>query len=117
MKTKTESYEWPQYSGNFFFGILLEVTPCIGYLFDLSLDISVSTFLYYLVCALMIGSVNLIVSFALALKVSLLSRDTSFGNLFSFLKVLTLEILKHPHHLILAFGYKKEETETKSNQT
>jgi len=123
-------------AGNFFFGILLGVTPYIGYLFDLPLDIahvafssaylgyaslhldlSVSTFLYYLVCALMIGSVNLIVSFALALKVSLLSRDTSFGNLFSFLKVLTLEILKHPHHLILAFGYKKEETETKSNQT
>lgn len=122
-------------AGNFFFGVLLGITPYIGYLFDLPLDIahvafssaylgyaslhvdiSVSTFLYYLICVLIIGFVNLMVSFSLALKVSLLSRDTSFGNLFSFLKVFVWEILKRPHHLIFPFGYKKEEVKTESDQ-
>jgi site-specific recombinase len=50
-------------------------------------------------CVFLIGFVNLTVSFILALKVSLLSRQTSFGNLFSFLKLLILEALKRPHHL------------------
>lgn len=114
-------------AGNFFFGVLLGITPYIGYLLNLPLDIahvafssaylgyatlhldiSISTFLYYLLCTLMIGSVNLVVSFSLALKISLLSRDTSFGNLFSFLKILGVEILKRPHHLIFPFEYTKE---------
>ncbi|MDD3462786.1 MAG: hypothetical protein PHW07_04005 [Sulfurospirillaceae bacterium] len=122
-------------AGNFFFGVLLGITPYVGYLFDLPLDIahiafssaylgyasvhldiSFSTFLCYLGYTLMIGAINLIVSFSLALKVSLLSRDTSFGNLFSFLKVLILEILKRPHHLVLPFGYGQKKIETKSNE-
>ncbi|MDO5045803.1 hypothetical protein [Campylobacter sp.] len=109
-------------AGNFFFGVLLGITPFVGYLLDLPLniahvafssaylgysfmhvEISICEFFYYLSCALMIGLVNLIVSFVLALKVSLVSRDTSIGNFFMFVKRLFLEILKRPHHLFLPF--------------
>lgn len=112
-------------AGNFFFGVLLGITPFIGYLLNLPLDIrhvafstaylgygtmhidiSIYEFLFYLGCVFLIGFVNLTVSFILALKVSLLSRQTSFGNLFSFLKLLILEALKRPHHLF--FPMKKE---------
>ena len=117
-------------AGNFFFGILLGITPLIGNILGLHLDIahvafssaylgfasehlSITTieFLYYLGCVLLIGTFNLLVSFTLALKVSLLSRDTYFGNLFAFLKALLLEILKRPHEMIFPFGYtnKKED--------
>jgi site-specific recombinase len=112
-------------AGNFFFGVLLGITPYLGYLLDLPLDIrhvafssaylgisymhmdmSTYQFLYFLECVLLIGAVNLVVSFMLALKISLLSRDTYFGNLFSFLKLLVIEIFKRPHELILPFGNK-----------
>ncbi|MGB2553495.1 hypothetical protein ACPF04_10045 [Campylobacter sp. MOP51] len=108
--------------GNFIFGILLGITPFVGYLINLPLDIAhvafssaylgyssthlgISTyeFLYYLCCVLSIGLVNLVVSFVIALKVSLVSRDTYIGNFFSFAKKLFLEILKQPHRLILPF--------------
>ena len=117
-------------AGNFFFGVLLGITPFIGHLLDLPLDIahvafssaylgfasmhldiSIYEFFYYIWCILLIGAVNLIVSFFLALKVSLLSRDTYFGNFFLFLKAFLLEVLKHPHHLIFPFGYKNEKSE------
>jgi site-specific recombinase len=115
-------------AGNFFFGILLGITPFVGHLLGLPLDIahvafssaylgfasmhvdiSLYEFFYYLACVLLIGAFNLIVSFFLALKVSLLSRDTYFGNFFSFLKALLLEMLKHPHQLVFPFGYSKEK--------
>ncbi|RXJ75041.1 recombinase, partial [Aliarcobacter skirrowii] len=114
--------------GNFFFGILLGITPFIGYLLNLPLDIShvafssaylgytsmhfdisITLFIYYLVCVLLIGFVNLIVSFTLALKVSLLSRDTKFGNFFSFIKNLIIEICKKPHKLFFPFTYKNKK--------
>jgi site-specific recombinase len=115
-------------AGNFFFGVLLGITPFIGYLLNLPLDIrhvafstaylgygsmhidiTIGEFLFYLGCVFLIGFVNLTVSFILALKVSLLSRQTSFGNLFSFLKLLILEALKRPHHLF--FPMKKVSSE------
>ncbi|MGM0518682.1 MAG: recombinase [Campylobacterota bacterium] len=115
-------------AGNFFFGILLGITPFIGYLLDLPLDIrhvafstaylgyaSMHTeflfndFLFYLMCVLLIGLVNLTISFILALKVSLVSQETNFGNLFSFLKLLLIEILKRPHHFIFPFNYKNHK--------
>ena len=102
-------------AGNFFFGVLLGITPYMGYLLDLDLDIShvafstaylgfssmhvdISTveFLIFLAFVLLIGLVNLSVSFILALKVSLLSRDSYFGNLFSFIRLFTKEVLKRP---------------------
>lgn len=111
-------------AGNFFFGVLLGITPYMGYLFDLpidishvafstaylgyssmQIDISLSEFLLFLVFVLLIGLVNLSVSFILALKVSLLSRDSYFGNLFSFIKLFIRESLRRP--LDLFFPPKK----------
>jgi site-specific recombinase len=114
-------------AGNFFFGVLLGLTPYVGHLLGLPLDIRhvafssaylgfasahvampLHEFLCYLGYVFLIGTVNLIVSFALALNVSLLSRDTYFGNLFLFMKRLGAEARKRPHQLFFPFGNKKE---------
>ena len=113
-------------AGNFFFGVLLGITPLVGNMFNLPLDIrhvafssaylgyasmhlesSVYEFLFYLACVLLIGMVNLFISFVLALKVSLLSRDVYFGDVFSFLKLLLSEIIKNPYQLIFPYSRKK----------
>jgi len=115
-------------AGNFFFGVLLGITPYIGYLLDLPLDIrhiafstaylgyssmhvdiSTADFLLLLVFVLLIGLVNLSVSFILALKVSLLSRDSYFGNFFSFVRLFAKEVLKRP--LALFFPPSEEKGE------
>lgn len=115
-------------AGNFFFGVLLGVTPYLGSLLGLPLDIrhvAFSTanlgfsashidlglfeFLLSLTFVLLIGFVNLTVSFILALKVSLMSRDAYFGSFFSFVKLLLLEAIKRPHHLFFPPREKKEE--------
>jgi site-specific recombinase len=104
-------------AGNFFFGVLLGITPFIGSLLDLPLDIrhvafssaylgyasmhldiSLYELFIYLTCVLLIGTVNLLISFVLALKISLLSRDIYFGNVFLFLKLLLREIRKTVIH-------------------
>ena len=114
-------------AGNFFFGVLLGITPFIGELLNLPLNIahvafssanlgfastylniSLNEFLYYLMCVFSIGFVNLIVSFMLALKVSLISRDTSIGNFFLFLKELFILMLKNPHKLFFPFKDKSK---------
>jgi site-specific recombinase len=115
-------------AGNFFFGVLLGVTPYLGSLLGLPLDIrhvAFSTanlgfsashidlglfeFLLSLTFVLLIGFVNLTVSFILALKVSLMSRDAYFGSFFAFVKLLLLEALKRPHHLFFPPREKEEE--------
>lgn len=112
--------------GNFYFGILLGVTPFVGHMLELPLDIrhvafssanlgyivaqgelSSLDFLIGLVFVLMIGLVNLSVSFILALKVSLKSRDAEFGNFFSFVKLLFQEAKRNPRALF--FPPKKVE--------
>lgn len=112
--------------GNFYFGILLGITPFVGHMLDLPLDIrhvafssanlgyivaqgelSSLDFLVGLVFVLMIGLVNLSVSFALALKVSLKSRDAEFGNFFSFVRLLFHEAKRKPRELF--FPSKKFE--------
>jgi len=104
--------------GNFYFGILLGITPFVGHLLNLPLDIrhvafssanlgyivaqgelSLLDFIVGLIFVLMIGLVNLSVSFALALKVSLKSRDAEFGNFFSFVKLLFQEAKRRPRAL------------------
>lgn len=119
-------------AGNFFFGVLLGVTPYLGYLLDLPLDIRhvafstaylgyssmhidipLGEFLLLLGFVLLIGLVNLSVSFVLALKVSLLSRDSYFGNLLSFVKLFANEALRRPLELFLPprpAAEEKEET-------
>ncbi|MFT7879643.1 MAG: hypothetical protein ABXS91_04530 [Sulfurimonas sp.] len=117
-------------AGNFFFGLLLGITPYLGYLLDLPLDIrhvafstaylgyssmhidiSLGEFLLFFVFVLLIGLVNLSVSFMLALKVSLLSRDSYFGNFFSFLKLFAKEVSKRPLDLFFPPPKTKEEKE------
>jgi site-specific recombinase len=115
-------------AGNFFFGVLLGVTPFIGYLSGLPLDIrhiAFSTanvafgsyylpfdfgdFIITLVFVLLIGLVNLGVSFFLALRISLQARDAYFGNIGTFFKLLLQEIIKNPRDLILPPKEKKKE--------
>ncbi len=123
-------------AGNFFFGVLLGITPYIGYLLELPLDIShvafstaylgyssmhvdlsTAEFLLFLLFVLLIGLVNLSVSFVLALKVSLLSRDTYFGNLFSFIKLFLKEALRRPYALFFpAFDTKRADKEKKDGK-
>jgi site-specific recombinase len=117
-------------AGNFFFGLLLGITPYLGYLLDLPLDIrhvafstaylgyssmhidiSLGEFLMLFLFVLLIGLVNLSVSFILALKVSLLSRDSYFGNFFSFVKLFAIEVGKRPLELFLPPPTKEEERE------
>ncbi len=102
-------------AGNFFFGILLGITPFLGYIFELPLeirhiafsganlglstlysDITVIEFLFLLGAVFLIGLVNLTVSFILALRVSLKSRDTYFGSVSKFVGLLLIEFGKRP---------------------
>jgi site-specific recombinase len=129
LREKTAEYLYENHgamAGNFFFGILLGITPFLGYLFNLPLEIrhvafstanlgycsadfllSLKDFFIAFVFVFMIGFVNLSVSFILALKISLKSRDAYFGSVFSFLKLLATESLKRPWELL--FPIKKSE--------
>ncbi|WP_051678551.1 site-specific recombinase [Thiomicrospira pelophila] len=101
--------------GNFFFGVMLGTTGYIGYLIGLPLDIrhvafssanlgfitlssplDIGTFLLGLVFVLMIGFVNLWVSFSLALWVALKSRGARIGSFSGLLLNVLLEIKHNP---------------------
>jgi len=115
--------------GNFMFGILLGVTPYIGYILGLPLDIrhvafstanfgysiahdgvSVGYFMLVLGFVLMIGLVNLIVSFALALRVSLQARGAVFGSFWGFMRLLAKEAYTRPKELFYPPNSKTRET-------
>ncbi|PHV05023.1 recombinase [Janthinobacterium sp. BJB412] len=103
--------------GNFFFGILLGTIGTLGYLLGLPLDIRHVTFssanfatalvaldhnmswqlaTKSIVGFLAIGSVNLLVSFGLALWVALRSRQVRFEHGIALLKVLGRKFRKAP---------------------
>lgn len=101
-------------AGNFFFGLLLGGTGYLGYLLGLPLDIrhvafssanlgyasfsdfqSIWVFLFGLVCVLLIGFVNLWVSFSLALAVALRSRNSQL-NLKDLLLAVKKELGSNP---------------------
>lgn len=105
--------------GNFIFGVMLGSTSYIGHLLDLPLDIrhvafssaniayAAATegtnpvlFLFYLFCVLLIGIVNLWVSFALTLWVALRSRDAHIGSFGKLFKSVLTQIRTHPMSLI-----------------
>lgn len=105
-------------AGNFIFGILLGMTGYLGYLFGLPLDIrhvafasanlgysTVSgelgpfSFLFYLALVLLIGFVNLWVSFTLALNVALRARGTRIGQFSLLLKSVLEQIKQNPLNL------------------
>ena len=107
-------------AGNFFFGILLGVTGYIGYLLSLPLDIrhvafasanlgytvpaalpGMFEFLLYLMFVLLIGAVNLWVSFGLALYVALKARGTRIGALDRLLKAYAQRVRERPREFLL----------------
>ncbi|CAM5415085.1 recombinase [Alishewanella longhuensis] len=106
------------FAGNFIFGILLGMTGYLGHLLGLPLDIrhvafasanlgysTVSgelgpfSFLFYLVMVLLIGFVNLWVSFTLALTVALRARGTRIGKFSALLKSVLEQIKQNPLNL------------------
>jgi site-specific recombinase len=106
--------------GNFFFGVMLGVTGYVGYLLHLPLDIrhvafSVSNVGYavtvlqpglwivaeFVVFALMIGVVNLTVSFALALYVAMRSRRIRLGSIRDIAGAYWQEVRQQPRAVIL----------------
>ncbi|SEL18615.1 site-specific recombinase [Ectothiorhodospira marina] len=106
--------------GNFLFGVLLGVTGFIGLLLGLPLDIrhvafasanlgyTVSvegmegmTFWMYFLFVLVIGAVNLWVSFALAMYVALRSRGVRLGDLRQLMRAYGRELRKDPRALLL----------------
>jgi site-specific recombinase len=103
--------------GNFWFGILLGVTPLIGFLTGLPLDIRHVTFssanfstafvamdqqmswglaAQSLAGVLLIGAVNLIVSFGLALWVALRARKIRFNHSWRLLRALGRRFVNAP---------------------
>lgn len=102
-------------AGNFFFGVLLGMTGYLGYLTGLPLDIrhvafssanlgysavsgeiGILNFLLHLVFVLLIGFVNLWVSFTLALTIALRARGTKISRLRLLLKTLWEQAKQQP---------------------
>lgn len=105
--------------GNFIFGVMLGSTAYVGQLFGLNIDIrhvafssanisyaaavsdsSVLAFVWYMMCVLLIGVVNLWVSFALTLWVALRSRDAHIGSVGKLLKSVWQQITANPWSLL-----------------
>jgi len=114
--------------GNFFFGILLGVMPLLGFLLGMPLDIRHVTFssanfatamvgldyhvtwelvLTSIAGFLAIGSVNLLVSFGLALWVALRSRQVRFKHGWLLVKALGRRFRQGPVSFL--FGSAAEE--------
>ena len=107
-------------AGNFIFGVLLGVTGYVGSLLSLPLDIrhiafssanlgyvmsgdelSPAAFLLNLAFVLLIGLVNLLVSFFLALWVALKSRGTRMGRLSALWRAFFDRVREDPLVLVL----------------
>ena len=115
-------------TGNFWFGVMLGSTPTIGYILGLPLDIrhiafssanfvqgifwldeqiELSYALYLFAGVLLIGVVNLLVSFSLALMVALRARSIKFAQWKELMVLVASRILKNPLLLFLPFGKAK----------
>lgn len=109
--------------GNFYFGVLLGTLGTIGFLLGLPIDIrhitfsaanfaiavvglqhqvSLHTVLVSVAGVLLIGTVNLWVSFSLALVVALRSRQVRFRHGAQLARMLALRFLKRPLDFMLA---------------
>jgi len=117
-------------AGNFFFGLLLGMTGFIGYLTGLPLDIrhvafasanlgyaavsdqlSVFVFVFYLALVLLIGFVNLWVSFALALTVALRARGSKISRIPALLRAVAEQARQHPLNLFVPVSLVQKATE------
>ncbi|MCG5524052.1 site-specific recombinase [Ectothiorhodospira haloalkaliphila] len=118
--------------GNFLFGVLLGVTGFIGLLLGLPLDIrhvafasanlgyvasieamQSATFLMYFLFVLVIGAVNLWVSFALAMYVALRSRGVRLGDLRQLMRAYGRELRKDPQGFLLPPRHTPEDSQPK----
>lgn len=107
-------------AGNFSFGVLLGMTGYLGYLLSLPLDIrhvafasanlayagstlspGAMEFLTLFLFVLLIGAVNLCVSFALALTVALKARGARLGNPGGLVRAFFKEASRDPARLLL----------------
>lgn len=114
-------------AGNFFFGVLLGMTGYVGYLTGLPLDIrhvafssanlgysaisgeiGALSFLLHLLFVLMIGFVNLWVSFTLALAIALRARGTRISKLPLLLKSLWEQARAQPLNLFFPVNAVKQ---------
>ena len=105
--------------GNFFFGTMLGVTAYVGYLLSLPLDIrhvafsvanvgysstatwpGIGVFVEFVIFALLIGVVNLSVSFTLALNVAIRSRRIRLGGLRGIAGAFWQEVRQRPWALL-----------------
>ena len=105
--------------GNFIFGVMLGSTSYVGYVLGLPLDIRHVAFssaniayaaavegmppwlfVIYLTGALMIGIVNLWVSFTLTLWIALRSRDTQIDSIGKLFKSVWQQIVANPMSLL-----------------
>ncbi|AFJ03172.1 Site-specific recombinase [Methylophaga frappieri] len=110
-------------AGNFFFGVLLGITPYIGYLLDLPLDIrhvafsaanlgyatfsstmGIFEFFVYLLFVLIIGFFNLWVSFALALIVALRARGTRISRFSALMRSIWDQTKENPLRVFFPVG-------------
>ncbi|KPQ30707.1 MAG: Site-specific recombinase [Marinobacter excellens HL-55] len=106
-------------ASNFVFGVLLGVTGYIGYLLNLPIDIrhvafssadvgyAMSVFIpgarefaLFTLFALMIGGVNLVVSFTLALNVALRARNTRVSSFSKLIKAWFMVIKENPMAMV-----------------
>jgi site-specific recombinase len=106
--------------GNAIFGVLLAMTGFVGYLLGLEIDIRHVTFASanlgyaavasglepaifatYFVFVLMVGAVNLGVSFSLALNVAMRARGTTFARAPELLKEVATLFVHHPREFFL----------------
>ena len=101
------------------FGMLLGMTGFFGHLFNLPLDIrhvafssanlgyaavsgdiGAAAFIYGMIGVLAIGTVNLIVSFVLALYVALRSRGTEISSMSNLIKNVWAQVKTNPLQLV-----------------
>lgn len=121
--------------GNFFFGVMLGLTAYVGYVLAIPLDIrhvafSVSNvgfssaafwpggwvFIEFVMFALLIGIVNLTVSFVLALNVAVRSRGIRLGDFGSILRAYWQEVLSRPLDIVIPPAEKSESTTQDSSR-
>lgn len=114
-------------AGNFLFGVLLGMTSYVGYVSGLALDIrhvafssanlgysavsgdlSILSFLLHLLFVLLIGFVNLWVSFTLALAVALRARGTRISQFKLLLKSLSEQARQQPLNLFFPVNALKQ---------
>lgn len=119
-------------AGNFYFGCLLGGMSAVGVLFGLpvdirhitfsssfagfssvALDFNMSTEMIWLAGSgiLLIGVVNLLVSFGLAIYVAMKSRKLSFAQWRTFLKTLLSRLNQHPAEFFLPPKHELEPVE------